>query len=240
MSREFRIALFAAGAAGLGALLASGIAGLPDFGSQLSRYGSTLNHVAVGERHATNLVAAVVFDYRGVDTLAEELILFASVMGVALLLREVRDVESERPRNEVESPGVRVVGLLLLPAVVLLGVNVVAHGYLTPGGGFQGGVVLAAALLLVFLAGDYRTYRSLSPARLVDLTEGSAVGGFLAVGLFALATGSTFLENVLPLGTSGSLLSAGTIAVLNGLVGVAVAAAFVLLFTEFLEEAVSR
>ena len=48
--------------------------------------------------------------------------------------------------------------------------------------------------------------------------------------------GGAFLENVLPLGKTGSLLSAGTIPVINLFVGLEVAAGFALLFAEFLEE----
>jgi multisubunit Na+/H+ antiporter MnhB subunit len=76
-------------------------------------------------------VTAVNFDYRALDTLGEEFILFTSVVGLAVLLRDQR-AERERP-----------------PA-------------LTPGGGFQGGVVGAAALLMVFLGGGYLAMRRLS------------------------------------------------------------------------------
>ena len=71
MTRPLRIGVFAVSAAGLAALLLWAAAGLPDFGRYHQAYGRTLNSVAVGERHATNVVTATVFDYRGFDTLGE-------------------------------------------------------------------------------------------------------------------------------------------------------------------------
>src|SRR5439155_15639708 len=91
MSAHARLGVFAAGALGLTALLAWGFAGLPAFGGFHGAYGTLLPHTAPSERHTANVVAAVVVDYRGFDTIGEELILFCAVMGVALLLRDVRD-----------------------------------------------------------------------------------------------------------------------------------------------------
>src|SRR5919198_3037518 len=139
MTRQARIALFAVSAAGLSALLLWAVAGLPDFGHYRGPYGKVLDSVAVGERHATNVVAAVVFDYRSVDTLGEEFILFASVMGVALLLRHARREKRHVPER-MASDAVRLTGIGFAAGLLVLGLYVVAHGYLTPGGGFQGGV----------------------------------------------------------------------------------------------------
>ena len=234
--RSARLAVFAASALVLAGLLGWGFAGLPHFGDFGGDYGEILNRLAVGQRHATNVVAAVVFDYRGFDTLGEEFILFASVMAVALLLREARDDEAERPRDRVRSDAVRTVGLAAVAAVVVLGLYVIAHGYITPGGGFQGGIVCAAGLVLLYAAGEYRAYRRASPHTLVELAEGAGAGGYALLGIGTLLSGSAFLANVVPLGTIGELPSSGSIAILNGLVGLEVASAFVLLFHEFLEE----
>jgi multicomponent Na+:H+ antiporter subunit B len=235
MSRRARLGLFAASGAALAALLVWGLTGLPAFGDFRGEYGRILNSVAGSERHVTNVVSAVMFDYRGFDTLGEEFILFAAVMGVALLLREARD-ERERPRDEVRSDAVRAVGLALVGPTVVLGLYLVAHGYLTPGGGFQGGVALAAGLLLLYAAGRYRSYRAVSPQPLVDFAEGIGVAGYVAVGIATLASGAAYLENVVDLGTRGTLSAAGTIPILNAASGLAVAAALILLFHEFLEE----
>jgi multicomponent Na+:H+ antiporter subunit B len=235
-----RLGLFLVAVAGLAALLGWGVAGLPAFGDYHGPYGLVLNQVALGERHTTNVVAAVVFDYRGFDTLGEELMLFAAVAGVALILREAREEEAKRVVDAMRSEPVRAVGLTAVPLVVLLGLYVVAFGYLTPGGGFQGGVVVALGLLLVYLAADHRSYRRLTPTHVVDVFEGGGAAAFVALALGALAGGLAFQENFLPLGRIGLLTSAGSIPLLNWATAIEVTAAFVLLFGEFLEEVVVR
>jgi len=235
MSRTARLVLFAGSGLALAALLVWGLTGLPAFGDFQGEYGWILNDVAGSERHVTNVVSAIVFDYRGFDTLGEEFILFAAVMAVALLLREARD-DRARPRDEVRSEAVRAVGLSLVGPTVVLGLFVIAHGYLTPGGGFQGGIPTAAGLLLIYAAGRYRAYRAASPQWLLDAAEGVGVATIVAVGIAALLAGGLFLENVLDLGTKGTLASSGTIPILNIATGLAVTAAVVLLCHEFIEE----
>src|SRR5438105_1700814 len=240
MSPRARLGVFVVAALGLAMLLGWGVAGLPGFGDFHGAYGTLLPHSAPSERHTANIVAAVVFDYRGVDTIGEELILFCAVMGVALLLREVREQDTRGVVDREQSDALRAVGLVAVPVVVLLALNLIAHGYLTPGGGFQGGVAAAAGLLLVYLAGEWRAFRLSYPDRLIDPAEATGAGGFLVVGLAMLLAGGAFLENLLPLGTFGKLTSGGAIPIENWCVGLEVSAAFVLLFLEFLEEVMSE
>jgi multicomponent Na+:H+ antiporter subunit B len=235
MTRRARLIVFGVAAAGFAALLIWGTLGIPDFGHYHGRYGQILNRDAVKERQATNTVTAIVFDYRSLDTMGEEFILFAAVTGVALLLRETRQ-RVPNPIDPVRSEAVRAVGICLVPAVVMLGLWIVAHGAVTPGGGFQGGVILAAAFLLLWLAGSLRAYTRLTPAPFVDLTEGTGAGGYVVVGLVALLLGEPFLHNLLPYGLAGKLSSGGSIPILNWATALAVTAAFLLLFAEFLEE----
>jgi multicomponent Na+:H+ antiporter subunit B len=238
-----RIGMFVVGAVGLALLLAWGVEGLPPVGRYQGPYGDVINRSVVPERHTTEAVTAVVFDYRGFDTLGEEFILFASAVGVTLLLRVARGEVEEEPTARAEAramppptDAVRLAGLGAVGVTVLVGLSLVGHGHLTPGGGFQGGVVLASAALVVFLAGRYLAFHRLSPIPLIDAVEGVSIGGFPVVGLIGLAAGGAFLANVLPLGRTGTLLSAGFLPVLNVTVGVAVAAAFVLILSEFLEQ----
>jgi multicomponent Na+:H+ antiporter subunit B len=235
VSRRARSALFLIGAGTLGGFFVWGLGGLPEFGHFNGRYGLLLDRVAVHERHATDVVGAVTFDYRGFDTLGEEFILFASVIGTAVLLRGRRSAGGDHGRAQPSDA----LGLLAAPlaaGVVMLGVYVVAHGYVTPGGGFQGGVVLAAAPVVVFLAGGFDVVRRIAPAPVIDAAEGVALAAFVSVGVLGLIRGSGYLGNFLPLGDPGTLGAAGTIAVLNDMTGLAVGAAFVLFLTEFLEE----
>jgi multicomponent Na+:H+ antiporter subunit B len=235
MSLRARFALFAVAVTGFGALLVWGTSGIPDFGHYRGRLGVILTKAPVKERQATNAVTAIVFDYRGLDTMGEEFILFTAVSGVALLLRETREKDPE-PIDPVESDATRAVGISLAACILLLGLWVVAHGAVTPGGGFQGGLVLAAAVLMLWLAGSLRSYRTLTPTPATDFVEGFGVGAFVVVGLIALLLGQPFLHNLLPYGLAGKLSSGGSIPIVNWATALAVTGAFLTLFGEFLEE----
>jgi multicomponent Na+:H+ antiporter subunit B len=237
-----RRSVFLAGAIALAPILLWGLAGLPRFGGYAARYGLTLNRVEVRERKATDVVTSVVFDYRGADTMGEEFILFAAVSGILVLLRRTREEEERIPPLEADrgsiaaSESVRAIGLALVPLIVLFGLYLISHGQLTPGGGFQGGATTSSAWAMVFLAFGYACFRRLTPTPRFDLAEGVGVAGYPIVGALGLLAGVTFLENVLPLGRPGNLLSAGTMPVLNLTVGLAVGAGFVLIVSEFLEQ----
>jgi multicomponent Na+:H+ antiporter subunit B len=242
MSPAVRRAVFLPAAVGLGALLIWGVSGLHPFGQYPGPYGDVINQRVVPERHTTAAVGAVVMDYRGFDTLGEEFILLASVVGVALLLRHSRgEEEQESPPEDVHgttptTDAVVALGLGLIGPILVVGLSLVAHGHITPGGGFQGGAVMATAAMMVFLAGRYLTFRRVSPEALLDAAEGSGAGGFVLVGFIGIMAGVTFLENVLPLGKVGTLASSGTLPLLNVTVGLEVAAGFVLVVSEFLEQ----
>jgi multicomponent Na+:H+ antiporter subunit B len=118
---------------------------------------------------------------------------------------------------------------------LLTGLWLMAFGYITPGGGFQGGVLAAGAVLLLYLVGSHRDYRPFRNEHFLDPLEALGTGGYIVVGLAALASGTAFLTNLFGLGTTGTLVSSGSIALLNWASAIAVSCAMVLLFAEFLE-----
>jgi multicomponent Na+:H+ antiporter subunit B len=222
--------------AGVGVLLWWGFSGLPPFGDFHGFYGRLLNHVVVPQRHTSNVVAAIVFDYRGFDTLGEEFILFAAVSGVVLLLRG--DEEGRDP--DVRSLALRRLGPALGALVALIGLWLAAFGLVTPGGGFQGGVAIAAGLVVLYLTVGYRSWHRLAKEEVVDPLEGLGAGTYVAVGLAALIAGSPFLHNLLGPGKTGTLFSGGSMSLLNWAVALEVAAANVTLYSEFLQRFVAR
>jgi multicomponent Na+:H+ antiporter subunit B len=243
MSPRSRLAVFWVAASGFILLLLWGLAGLPAFGHYPGPYGDLLNALTVPERHVTNVVTAIVFDYRGLDTLGEEFIFFASVAGVALLLRGSRGESETAPPEEApdrlhapRSDVVHLFGLGLIGLTALFALYIILHAHLTPGGGFQGGAILGTAFVLVYLVNDYQLYRRLTPQPLFDFAEALGAGSYVLIGLATMLAGGAFLENLLPLGQVKQLLSGGTIPLINLAVGLEVAAGFTLICSEFLQE----
>lgn len=244
MSFRWRMIVFAVGAAGLLALYCWGASALPGLGHYPGPYGDVLNQVAVYERHATDVVTAVNFDYRGFDTLGEEFILFASVMGCALLLRKREDdyedppVDHEYSRSvPASSDAIRVAALAMIAPLVVFGLDIVLHGQLTPGGGFQGGVILGSVPLMIYLGSDYHVFEQVTSHTLVEGVEGLGVALYVLIGAAAFLSGAPFLTNVFPLGKTGEANSSGTIFALSAATGMEVTGGMVLLMMVFFKQA---
>ena len=224
--------------AGLGALVVWAATGLTDFGTPSGPANGVTRTLAL-KRQAANAVNGVTYDLRGVDTLGEELILFVAAVGSAVLLRHRRSEEVEEEEKE-SGPRVpdtlRVAGAVLVGPVVVLGVYVVTHGHLGPGGGFQGGIMLASGLLLVYAAGQVLALERVEPLALVEVAESAGALAYVLVAVGGLVFAGVALFNFLPFGTNGQLLSSGTIAVLSVAVGVEVTGAVALILTEFLDQ----
>jgi multicomponent Na+:H+ antiporter subunit B len=242
-----RRALGLAGLAALAALAVWAVTGLPSFGHPRGPYATDSVPAMVQERHVSNTVVGITFDLRGIDTLGEELILFSAALGSTLLLRAQRRegrVEEAAERADEQrtrmSPSLRAAGAYLVGPALMLAVYVIAHGNLTPGGGFQGGVIGAAALLLVYAAGQMVALEHVRPVALVELAEAVGAAAFVLVAIGGMVFATVAMANFLGFGTIGSLLSGGTIPVLNAAVGVEVTGAVTLIITEFLDQALLR
>jgi multicomponent Na+:H+ antiporter subunit B len=172
------------------------------------------------ELGAPNLVTAVVVTYRGLDTLGEVTVLFISAAGVGLLLGFARSRETDRaPERTPASELVETAVHYLLPLVVLLGVYIFVNGHLTPGGGFQGGSVIASGTMLLFLALPSSKLRH----SLLALTESLSGVAYVAIGVLGIVLAGGFLDNrIFGLGTYGTLFSAGAIPLIYIFIGLKV------------------
>jgi multicomponent Na+:H+ antiporter subunit B len=238
-----RFVLAAAGALAMIPGLIGAIGHMPAFGRHPLPYGDAINRAAPVERHVTNMVTAVNFDYRGIDTIGEEFMLLAAVTGATVLLRgrrgettTARPAQLEgrpvRPPSDAVTLTCRSFGALLLA----FGLYVVLHAQLTPGGGFQGGAILGSSALLIYLGEGYGPWRRLIRSVAFEALEAAGALLFIGAGFGPLIVGAKFLENVLPLGESKQLLSGGLILIENIGVAMAVAGGFTLVLLEFLEE----
>jgi multicomponent Na+:H+ antiporter subunit B len=234
--------VFGAGAIGVAVFLGWGFAGLPDFGEFTGRYGQVLAHSAVPQRHATSAIAVTTFDYRGIDTLIEEFMLLTAAVGVMVLLR-VQRASEEVPaepgavrRPTARSASLRSLGTALVGPVLLLGIDIVIHGHLTPGGGFQGGVILMTAIFLVYLAGTHLKLGRFRSLGAMEAAEGVGAVGFALIGLGGVILAGAYLENFIAPGRVGYLISGGDIPLLNVAVGLEVMGGILVVLAEFLDQ----
>jgi multicomponent Na+:H+ antiporter subunit B len=229
--------LLALGMIGVGVCYAFAALDLPSFGTTFHPYRDMAIPAAVAHQTA-NAVTSIVFDQRGLDTLVEEIILFGSVVGAVALLRPAREEQEHppSPMGRVLEP-TRMLGYAMLPTTLVVGVDVVVHGHLTPGGGFQGGVILATALHLLYVAGSYQALDRLRTVELFEHGEALGAAGFAVLGIAGIITSAAVLTNMLSHGTLGQLFSAGTVPLLNALVGLEVASSVIVLLARFFDQA---
>ncbi len=218
-------------AAGLAFLLFVLFAGLP-LGAPGMVVGQAVLDRAPAEVGAANIVTAVVLGYRGIDTMGELAILFAAATAIGLVLGRSRG--SRHCPSAIQPGGfiLRAGNDMLFPLLLVVGLYIILHGHLTPGGGFQGGVVLAAAFVLPVLA---RPTDMPSHAAMAWI-EGLAGAAFILTGLAALAYDRAFLAPLLATGEMGALVSAGTLPILYLAVGLKVGAELASLLLSLTEE----
>ena len=246
--RGARVAVVVASAALAAAFLVPAFAHLPPLGVYAGPYGDAVEPISLDERATTNVTAAVAYDVRGFDTLGEETILIAAVAGVGMLLRPGR--RKRRPRTaedrarelqregtvDASRPAVRLASADVLPVALVFGTYMTLHATQTPGGGFQGGAIIASAVTLIYLGWDYTAWSRLVSERWFDVLEASGMLLFLALFLVPLALGQVFAANWLPFARTGKLGSGGVMFVVNLGIALAVAAGFVLIVAELLRE----
>lgn len=172
-----------------------------------------------------NGVTAVVVYYRGLDTLGEVSVLFLVSTAVGLFFgREKSETKSETKPNEIVSHS----KTLVLPHFMLTGLYIIFHGHLSPGGGFQGGVMAAGMVLLLLLAGD-----RVKQTKALHFIEGFAGSLYIIVATLGLYFGVSFLGQYLPLGEFNTLLSGGILPVIYIFVGIKVGTEIIGLYQNF-------
>ncbi len=169
------------------------------------------------ENGAANIVTSVVLNYRGFDTLGEITILFIGAVGLGLILFGFETKRKDiKPASLILKTGCK----LLFPFILLLGIYIFIHGHLTPGGGFQGGAIIASGFLLNYL-GCSRKRISEKGINIIESLGGAI---FIVIGFIGLFLGDYFLLNFLPKGEVNTLISGGIIPLLYITIGLKVGA----------------
>lgn len=198
------------------------------------------------ETGAVNIVTGMILDYRAFDTLGESHVLFIATITVLILLRLDKKKEDGtgavtmaradandriyEPKNDVI---LQKVAFVLVPLIIIFGIYVILNGHLSPGGGFSGGAIIGAGLILYLNAfGFEKTERFFTEKTYKWISFGSLSFYCLAKS-YSFFTGANQLHSGIPLGKPGAILSSGLILPLNICVGLVVACtmyAFYVLF----------
>lgn len=190
------------------------------------------------ETGAVNIVTGMILDYRAFDTFGESNVLFIATMTVLILLRvdkkkKLEDGEFGETQAEAEEKDMvyepkndlilQMVASFLVPLIIIFGIYVILNGHLSPGGGFSGGAIIGAGLILYLNAfGFAKTERFFTEKTYKWICFCSLTFYCLAKS-YSFYTGAHHLESGIPLGTPGAILSSGLILPLNICVGLVVA-----------------
>ena len=186
-------------------------------GDNQVNFGRSYTSGALEETGAANVVSSVLVVYRGLDTLGEVTVLFIAATGLAAMLHTGKRRRSQR--KAVQASLIVFTGCrFLFPLILLFGAYIFVHGHLTPGGGFQGGAIVASGFLLTYL-GCRERQPGKDKFNVVESLSGLA---FVLIGLAGLLVGGSFLLNFLPQGSPYALLSAGIMPVVYLLIGLKV------------------
>jgi len=178
-----------------------------------TKVGSYYIDKGIDQTGAVNIVTSVVLNYRGFDTLGEVTVLFIATLGLGAILATVKRKTKREivPSSLVLSTGCK----FLFPFILLFGAYIFLHGHLTPGGGFQGGAIVASGFLLVYLGCRERRINEKG----LKATESLAGLIFVIIGFLGLTMGGYFLFNFLPKGIPNTLLSGGIIPIIYIVIG---------------------
>lgn len=190
----------------VGALLLYATGDFPALGDPLSpANGSPVSRHYIqeveSETHVPNLVTAILADYRGYDTMFETVVIFVAGIAILAILRAVKDDDLEIPPSHRADPpheGTDLITVmtakLATPVIQLFALYVVAHGHHSPGGGFQGGVMLGASFILLALTCGLPSTLKRLPEKRGILLAGLGIFIYSGTGLVCLLLGVNFLD----------------------------------------------
>ena len=214
-------------------MLLGAVSDLPSFGDKDNPVNNEVSerYIEKGleETGAVNIVTGMILDYRAFDTLGESHVLFVATCTVLILLRA--DRKSDREKNEesdrIHEPKndviLQSVAKILVPPIFIFGIYIILAGHLGPGGGFSGGAVMGAGLILYLNAFGFARTERFFTAKVYRVMSFGALACYSVAKSYSFYTGANHIESIIPLGTPGAILSSGLILLLNICVGIVVA-----------------
>ena len=181
------------------------------------------------ETGAMNIVSGMILTYRAFDTFGETNVLFIATCCVMILLmideailkkQEANDDRRYEPKNDVILQGA---AFVLSPIIFIFGIYVILNGHLSPGGGFSGGAILGAGLILYTSANGFEKTQKFFNEHVYKIAKITALCMYGIIGSYFYITGANGIENHIPLGMPGHILSGGIILPIDICVGLEVA-----------------
>ena len=187
---------------------------------------------------AVNIVTGMILDYRAFDTFGESNVLFVATCTVLILMRDDKKKEKKRvirkkqyePKSDIILQKVTAV---LFPIIVIFGIYVILNGHLSPGGGFSGGAIIGAALILYANVYGFEKTEKFFTEKTYKWVSFCALTFYCLAKSYSFYMGAHHLESGIPLGTPGDIISAGLILPLNICVGLVVACTMYAFFALF-------
>ncbi len=183
------------------------------------------------ETGAVNIVTGMILDYRAFDTFGESNVLFIATVTVLILLRRNRKMHNEKDmkedvddeKYEPDSDSIlKTVAKVLIPVIFVFGIYVILNGHLGPGGGFSGGAIMGAGLILYCMTFGFEKTERFFTENTYRWISFTALTVYCLSKAYSFYTGANGLHSHIPLGTPGAILSSGLIFVLNICVGMVV------------------
>lgn len=190
------------------------------------------------ETGAVNIVTGMILDYRAFDTFGESNVLFIATCTVLILMRnDKKNAEKKVVKKkdyEPESDSIlQKITFILFPIIVIFGIYVILNGHLSPGGGFSGGAIIGAGLILYANAFGFEKTQKFFTEKTYKWVSFSALTFYCLAKSYSFYTGAHHLESGIPLGTPGDIISSGLILPLNICVGLVVACTMYAFYTLF-------
>ena len=191
---------------------------------------------------AVNIVTGMILDYRAFDTFGESNVLFIATCTVLILMRndkkkDKKEAEEEARREQYYEPKddsiLQRITFLLFPVIVIFGIYVILNGHISPGGGFSGGAIIGAGLILYANAFGFEKLNRFFTEKTYKYVSFSALTFYCLAKSYSFFTGANHLESGIPLGIPGAILSSGLIFPLNICVGLVVACTMYAFYTLF-------
>lgn len=181
----------------------------------------------IEETGAVNFVTGMILDYRAFDTLGESNVLFCATITVLILLqissKKKKSFDEDTFFEPHDDAILQACARILVPIIMLFGIYVVLNGHLSPGGGFSGGAIIGAGLILYQNAYGFTQARRLFNEKTYKIISACALLTYCLCKTYSFFTGANHLDSHIPLGIPGHILSSGLIFILNICVGMVVA-----------------